>query len=74
MMVVIGANSLGRALLAGGNVRTTQDGLIAAGMLGMAAKRSPAQRGLVAGRHGRCSVGMAFVLKVELIGLVFIVA
>ena len=73
MMVVIGANSLGRALLASGDVRATQDGLVAAGMLGVAAKRSPTQRGLVAGRHRLSAGGLAFVLKVEFVGFVFIV-
>ncbi len=73
MMVVIGANSLGRALLASGDVRATQDGLIAAGMLGVAAKRSPTQRGLVAGGHRLSAGGLAFVLKVEFVGFVFIV-
>src|SRR5271165_1545177 len=72
MMVVVGADSFGRALLARRDVRPTQYGLIAARMLGMASERRPAQGGLVAGAHGWTG-GVAFVLNVEVVDLVFII-
>src|SRR6476646_1697931 len=73
MVVVLGGDSLGSAFLAGSDVGPAQHRLVTACVLGVAAKRAAPQRRLVAGGHGRAG-GLPFVLKVELVGLVFIVS
>jgi hypothetical protein len=73
MMVMIGADSFGSALLASGDMGATQHGLIAAGVLGVATKGGTANWRFVPGRHGR-TARMTFVLNVEVVYLVFVVA
>src|SRR5215831_11758550 len=51
---VVGADALGGAVLAAGrDVGAAEDRLVAAGVLGVAPQRAPAQRGLVRGRAAR---------------------
>lgn len=73
MMVMVGADSLGGALLASGDVRPTKDGLVTAGVLCVATQRCPANRRLVPGGHGGAA-RMIFVLQVKVVYLVFVVA
>src|SRR5262249_32699023 len=73
MVVMVGAYSFGSALLASRDVRPTQDGLVPAGVLCVTTQRCPANRRFVPGRHGR-TARMTFVLKVEVVYLVFVVA